>query len=137
MAMLSVALPEIFPKVVPPFLVPSQASPQQQWQLDRKDWDALSQEPWYLNQVEEPGDNVGKSILARWLAPLEAKDQKGWRCCVPLDGETWCKQTITRIDRAIVHVRVHLDLKPYPCEGGCNKPNWYAERLLLFVILTP
>jgi hypothetical protein len=107
-------------------LVPNQAPLQEQWQRDRKDWDALLKEEWYLNQVEEPENHLGKSSLVRWLDRIEDKEKKGWRCCVPLEGETWCTDEIDRIDRAIIHVRVHLDLKPYPCEGNCNKENWYA-----------
>ena len=118
------------------FLVPSQAPLPEQWQIDREYWDAQLQEPWYLDQVEEPENDVGKSILVRWLDPLEGKDQKGWRCRVPVPGETWCNETIKRVDRAITHVRAHLDLKPYPCEGGCNKPNWYAKSFLPPIILT-
>jgi len=68
--------------------------------------------------------------LGRWLSRLEAKEKKGWRCDVPVEGETWCRNEIERIDRAIIHVRTHLDLKPYPCEGRCNKENWYAEKPL-------
>ena len=111
-------------------LVPTEASPREQWERDRRDWDAQLQETWYVDQVEEPENLVGKSILVRWLDPLEAKEKKGWRCCVPLEGETWCEDEIERIDRAIIHVRVHLDLKPYPCEGHCNEENWYAEKPL-------
>ncbi len=129
--------PWIVSEVVYIFLVPSQAPLQEQWKIDREYWDAQLEEPWYLNQVEEPENDVGKSILDRWLDPLEAKDEKGWRCRFPKPGETWCNETIKRFDRAIVHVRGHLNLKPYPCEGDCNKPNWYAKRLLSLTILTP
>ena len=111
-------------------LVPNQASPREKWELDRRHWDAQLQETWYVDQVEEPENHEGKSILVRWLDRLEAKEKKGWRCCVPLKGETWCTEEIDRPDRAIIHVRAHLDLKPYPCEGHCHKEIWYAEKPL-------
>lgn len=133
MQFLSVALP---PEVVHIFLVPSQAPLPEQWQIDREYWDAQLQEPWYINQVEEPENDVGRSILVRWLDPLEGKDEKGWRCRVPMPGQTWCNETIKRTERAITHVRAHLDLKPYPCEGGCSKPNWYVKSHLPLHILT-
>jgi hypothetical protein len=117
--------------VLNPPLVPSQATPPEKWQLDRNAWDAQLQEAWYLDQVEEPLDHTGTSVLARWLHPLEGEGEKGWRCRAPIEGETWCTEEIKRKDRAVIHVRVHLDLKPFPCEGHCKKQNWYAEKPFL------
>jgi len=119
-----------FTDILTPPLVLSQATLQEKWQRDRNDWDALSKESWFLKQDEEPLNHLGKSILVRWLYPLEDKEQKGWRCGVPKDGESWCRKEIARIDRAIIHVRSDLGLEPYPCEGHCNIPNWYAEKPL-------
>lgn len=127
---LIVHLPKSFPTCSNFSLVPNQATRGEMWEIDHRDWGAQLQETWYVDQVEEPENHVGKSILVRWLDPLDSKEENGWRCCVPLEGETWCTEKIDRIDRAIVHVRVHLDHKPYSCEGRCNKENWYAEKPL-------
>jgi len=85
---------------------------------------------WYLNQEEEPLNHSGQSILYRWLNLLETEQKKEWGCCVPLEEEKWCEYTNIRQDRAITHVRTHLGLKPYPCEGRCGNSDWYAEKPL-------
>ena len=75
---------------------------------------------------------MGKSVLERWINHPNTEDQSVWRCDVPLeleDGEkTFCKEEFLRLDRAITHVRGHLDHKPFPCEGHCKKQNWYAQE---------
>jgi len=114
----------------PPTLVESEATPQEKWALDWEAWEALYQEPWYLNQEEEPINYLGKSVLVRWLAQPKTEGEKEWSCCVPLKGETWCGHKIKRLDRAITHVRGHLNLRPYPCGGRCENENWYAAQPL-------
>lgn len=108
----------------------SQVSPQERWRIDRAAWDALSEDTWYINQEEEPLNHLGKSLLDRWLKDSENEQRKWWQCRVPLDEGTWCNKEFNRFDRAIIHVRIHLDLKPYPCEGLCKKQKWYAEEPL-------
>jgi hypothetical protein len=71
------------------------------------------------------------SSLVRWLNLRETEERKWWSCCVPLEGGTWCKYESERIDRAVTHVRGHLDHKPYPCEGKCENQQWYAEEPVL------
>jgi hypothetical protein len=113
-----------------PPMRPGELSPREPWLIDREAWEALSQEKWYLNQEEEPLNHSGKSILVRWVNCLETVEGPCWRCRVPMKIEGWCPKTFTRIDRAIAHVRNHLGLKPYPCEGLCGQHNWYAGEPL-------
>ena len=35
-----------------------------------------------------------------------------------------CGQTFKRRDRARDHIRVHLDYRPYACDGQCGKAEW-------------
>jgi len=102
-------------------------TPQEQWLIDREEWKALLREMWYLQQEEEPSIYSGKSVLIRWLDNFKPEGETGWTCCVPLENETWCGRRINHLDRAIAHVRGHLGLRPYPCEGQCGKEIWYAE----------
>jgi hypothetical protein len=71
----------------------------------------------------------GKSVLFRWLDEDEAGTS--WTCCVPLNNEgLGCGHApFKRPDRALAHVRQHLDLKPFPCEGKCGNEGWYVPRL--------
>lgn len=107
--------------------VPSEATPRDKWLIDFKAWEELSQEMWCLNQEEEPLNHSGQSVLFRWLNRIGTDERKGWSCCVPLKENMWCTYTSNRPDRAITHVRGHLGLKPYPCEGECGNQDWYAE----------
>jgi hypothetical protein len=101
----------------------SQVSDRERWLIDREAWKALSQEMWYLNQEEEPSTTSGKSILVRWLSFLERKEGHCWQCCVPMQVEGWCLRTFPgsrTTDQVLEHIRDHLGLKPYPCEGACG-----------------
>ena len=96
---------------------------------EERSWEGLFQEMWYLKQEEEPLNHLGQSILIRWLNRFD-EERNGWSCRVPLEDGTWCTQTIGRLDHAITHVRGHLGLKPYPCEGKCGNQDWYVEKPL-------
>jgi len=80
---------------------------------DEREWEALFQEVWYLEQEEEPLNRFVGSILVRWLTRSD-EERNGWSCRVPLGDGRRCTQTIGRLDRAIIHVRDHVGLKPYP-----------------------
>jgi len=95
---------------------------------DERSWEALSQEVWYLKQEEEPLNHLGQSILIQWLKHSE--ERNSWSCCVPLEDGKLCGYRISRSDRAVIHVRGHLALKPYPCDGNCGNEHWYGERSL-------
>ena len=97
---------------------------------DEPDWEGLFQEVWYLKQEEEPSNHLGQSILFRWLNHFETEERTGWSCCVPLGNDKRCTYTSVRPDHAIIHVRDHLGLKPYLCEGKCENQDWYAEKPL-------
>jgi len=100
---------------------------QESWRVDRKLWKAYYEFDWCKNQVIEPFMDNGKSVLVRWLD--EAGENKGWTCCVPLDPEAkWCIHPFRRLDRALAHIREHLDFKPYPCEGKCRNEEWYVRK---------
>jgi len=94
----------------------------QKWEVDRRMWESYQTLVWFMNQDLEPNmPHEKKSILSQWLA--EVNGGTAWKCDVPLDGEdTWCCHPhLKRFDRALAHVRSHLGLKPFPCEGRCNK----------------
>ena len=97
---------------------------------DERDWEGLFQEMWYLKQEEEPSNHLGQSILFRWLNHFETEERKEWSCCVPLGNDKRCTYMSVRPDDAITHVRDHLGLKPYLCEGKCENQDWYAEKPL-------
>ena len=42
------------------------------------------------------------------------------RICIVAD----CGQRFKRQDRSRDHIRVHLDYRPYGCDGQCGKPEW-------------
>jgi hypothetical protein len=100
------------------------------WTADRKAWEAYEEEDWFMRQIFEPLlPHNGRSILIRWLK--DVVEGKSWTCCVPLDvEESWCDHgPFTRLDRAVAHVRRHLDLKPFPCGGQCGNEEWYVKKL--------
>ena len=112
----------------PPPKVPNQNTPQEKWEAARGMWKAYEKLVWFLNQDLEPNmPNEKKSILSQWLNEVEG--ETAWKCVVPLDDEaTWCRHPhLRRLDRALAHVRSHLGLKPFPCEGRCERnDDWYA-----------
>jgi hypothetical protein len=109
-----------------PLIVPTEASLEERWTKNHEEWSALSQETWYLNQELEPLNHSGHSILDLWLNSFETKERKWWQCRVPLSEGTWCTKEINRKDRAIIHVRGHLGLNPFPCGGKCGNIDWYG-----------
>ena len=114
----------------PPPKVPTQNTPKQSWEANRKVWKAYADLGWFKNQEIEPYmPNNGKSILVRWLN----EDDKGisWTCCAPLDNEEHgCgHEPFRRLDRAIAHVRGHLGLEPFPCKEGCGNEGWYVPNV--------
>lgn len=83
-----------------------------------KDWDRFKALPQI--QLGQEFDSSGKSILAQWLLNLGGQT---YACQVPMPGGNGdiCGVTKGRLDRALVHVRSHLDLKPFVCGGQCSK----------------
>ena len=123
----------------PPPVVPNQNTPQQSWEADREMWEAYADLDWFKKQDIEPNyPHNGKSILLQWLK----EDDKGmsWTCRAPLDSKAhWCGHgPFKRLDRAIAHVRKHLRLKPFPCQGDCGIEGWYAPNVFgsAFHVLT-
>lgn len=114
--------------VLPLVAVPTENSPLESWQADREIWEAYSQLDWFKGQQQEPKfSHNGKSIFSQWLNKLTNAD---WECCAPLDTPaTWCRYTIKRHDRAIVHIRRHLGHKPFPCEDQCGREGWYVPKV--------
>ncbi len=113
-----------------PPILRNQNTDQESWKADRKAWKEHAEEDWFTGQSEEPYlPHNGKSILVRWLND----EGQGWTCCVPLDVEgRWCDhKPFGRIDRALAHVRKHLNLKPFPCEEHCGTEGWYVPEFSL------
>ena len=113
--------------------VPSQYTIHERWEIDSAMFEALKKEDWYTNNEVEPDCAWnGKSILTQWLNEVEKEGSKHLECCVPLvdvDGAIyWCRKIFPRLDRAIAHVRNHLEHKPFVCGGypNCKQEGWYV-----------
>jgi hypothetical protein len=91
----------------------------------REMWAQVGKHEWVSKQHVEPLDQDGKSVLLDWLECVDDHG-KSWKCGVPLDHpDTWCEHApITRVHRAVAHVRMHLGLRPYPCGGLCGTSDW-------------
>ena len=114
-----------------PPVVRSHNSRQKTWEVDRKNWKTNTELDWFKNQELEPLYPFnGKSILTQWLK--EVDEGIGWVCVVPLDSEqSWCDhEPYNRLDRALAHVRKHLDLRPFRCGGECGWVEWYVPTFL-------
>ena len=104
---------------------------QEKWEIDRKNWKLNTELDWFKKQEIEPLYPFnGKSILTQWLK--EVNEGIGWVCSVPLDSEQrWCDHgPFNRLDRAVAHVRKHLNLRPFRCGGECGWVEWYVSRFL-------
>ena len=121
----------VFPilHTAPPVLR-SQNTPEQKWKADHDTLKEYNESDWFKNQDIEPlMPNNGRSIFVRWLDGVG--EGQSWTCRVPLNVEgSWCDhKPFGRPDRAIAHVRKHLDLKPFPCAGRCGNEEWYVPEL--------
>ena len=115
--------------LISPPKVANQNTPRQKWEAARKMWMAYEECHWFKNQELEPNmPHEAKSVLAQWLNQV---DVTVWQCVVPLDTEeAWCHHPhLKRFDRALAHVRSHLGLKPFRCDGKCGMNTWYAIDL--------
>ncbi|PVF93757.1 hypothetical protein CPB86DRAFT_835825 [Serendipita vermifera] len=65
---------------------------------------------WLKEDILEPRTRNGVSILEAFL------DSKGGRKC-PFDN---CDKSFSRRDRAIGHIRQHLNHRPFKCQGKCK-----------------
>lgn len=109
----------------------NQNTPQETWKADRKMWKAYDKLDWVINQQLEPNmPHNGRSIFLQWLNEVEVEEGNSWVCRVPLDVELgWCDhRPFSRLDRAIAHVRKHLDFKPFACGGRCGNERWYVPE---------
>ena len=125
---------------MPPHLkVPGEYTTHERWERDCASFQELKGKDWYINQEVEPETHDGKSVLARWLDTVEKDGIRHVECCVPLvdQADDWCHKTFPRLDRAVVHVRNHLEHKPYLCGGypDCAQEEWYVKNSLHVVEL--
>ena len=112
-----------------PPIVPNNSNRQEAWEVDRKMWKMYAGSDWFKNQELEPYmPHNGKSILTQWLDEVD----EGIVCCAPLDSEeSWCGYgPFKRLDRAVAHVRKHLDFRPFHCGGDCGQAGWYVPEFL-------
>lgn len=56
-----------------PAIIPSQASVQERWLIDREARNALFQEPWYLNQEEVNSGSMARSLRNRGQTRVELR----------------------------------------------------------------
>ena len=61
----------------------------------------------------------GISATDTQLDDFLVHDANGRICAI-----TDCAQRFSRRDRSRDHIRVHLDDRPYVCDGQCGKPGW-------------
>lgn len=118
----------VFPilRTAPPVLQ-NQNTVLESWMADREMWKEYEEFDWVIGQKVEPYmPHNGRSILVRWLND----EGQSWTCCVPTNVEgRWCDhKPFGRPDRAIAHVRKHLNLKPFPCERRCGNEEWYVPE---------
>ena len=83
-------------------------------------WLIFSSQPWVLSGGLEPTDPRGRSILHEWLV---RDGPQLYVCTVPVHGRP-CSTKHNRQDRALTHVRKHLNARPYECNGRCGNPMW-------------
>lgn len=71
----------------------------------------------WAGQDEPSEDEIPMQSIARC--------RSGYQCQVPV-GETGrpCGHVFSRRDRALTHVRVHLGVRPYNCQGNCGVRGW-------------
>jgi hypothetical protein len=91
-------------------------------------WQSFFNSDWHRNNELEP-KMAGYSVLKQML--VQQSDPTGtepiWICGVP--DSSWhhgiCGRVSRRWDRGITHIRgVHLNHRPYPCDGGCGVLAW-------------
>lgn len=86
-------------------------------------WKELLEQPWLHNGESDPLDErTGQSVLSVWIHNPEPRV---YICQVPLeDSGTYCGTKYQRQDRALTHVRTHLNYKPFICRGRCGMKDW-------------
>jgi hypothetical protein len=84
------------------------------------DWLVFSSQPWVTSGGLEPTDARGRSVLHEWL---DGSQPQFYICKVAVQGRP-CGVAHNRLDRALPHVRMHLNTKPYECNGQCGNPAW-------------
>ncbi|CAG8710395.1 9745_t:CDS:2 [Acaulospora colombiana] len=73
---------------------------------------------WLQDDAPEPRTKNNASILEAFL------DSKDGRQC-PFDN---CDKSFLRKDRAIGHIRQHLNHRPFKCQGKCKNLKWYVPK---------
>jgi len=82
-------------------------------------WEELLVQPWVHNGDSDPLDEkTGQSVLSVWIHNPEPRV---YICQVPSgDSGAYCGIQYQRQDRALTHVRTHLNYKPFACGGRCG-----------------
>jgi hypothetical protein len=100
----------------------------------------IRQERWFLDQAPErpittneaariPGSIPGESVLLGFYDRVtDANGKTVMRCTICMNTNPGA-QLYPRPDRAKVHMRHHFELRPIPCSGKCDIPNWYVSRI--------
>jgi hypothetical protein len=81
--------------------------------------DCLSSD-WLRCQEPEPTFRPKQSVLLRFLS--HPTPRSNFRCL--FDG---CMKKFDRRDRAVGHIRTHLEHKPFLCDGQCKIVGWYVH----------
>ena len=82
-------------------------------------------------EPEDQGHNdpitmgYGKEGQSIYCVFVQEEKKGEWNCLFRVGGG--CATTFKRLERAIEHIRSHLNHRPYPCTGECNQgPTWYV-----------
>jgi hypothetical protein len=100
----------------------------------------IRQEEWFRTQAQErpltvsegariPGSIPGESVLLGFYDRITDVNGKTVLRCTICMNTNPATQLYPRPDRAKVHMRHHFELRPIPCSGKCDIPNWYVRRI--------
>lgn len=84
--------------------------------------DSILQQHWLYSNQKEPEDTTRRSVLTGFLQ--RAEPDNTFVCL--FDG---CGKAFDRQDRAVGHIRMHLGLRPFSCDGRCGELTWYAKKI--------
>jgi hypothetical protein len=79
----------------------------------------------------------GKKDLSIYEVFVEGSSKEGWKCLMGSE-ERPCRAKVVfkRFERALEHIRSHLNHRPYKCDGRCGMIHWLVYTFVLFFYIT-
>jgi hypothetical protein len=79
----------------------------------------------------------GKKDLSIYEVFVEGSSKEGWKCLMGSE-ERPCRAKVVfkRFERALEHIRSHLNHRPYKCDGRCGVMHWLVCTFVLFLYIT-